>query len=96
MEQALQAISVAAHNVASSDDMTADPQLQARQHFLKLPHPLMGETTIENARYRLSETPAAPPRAAPHFGRDNQRVLQELLGYDLARINALAEAGILS
>jgi crotonobetainyl-CoA:carnitine CoA-transferase CaiB-like acyl-CoA transferase len=96
VEQALQAIGVPAHNVASSDDMVADPQLQARNHFLRLPHALMGETVIENARYALSETPAQPERAAPHFGRDNDFVLREFLGYDAARIEALAAAGVLS
>ena len=97
VEAALQAIGVPAHNVASSEDMAVDPQLLARQHFVKLPHPLMdqGQTTIENARYRLSETPAAPPRAAPHFGRDNAYVLGTLLGYPPERIKALDDAGVL-
>jgi crotonobetainyl-CoA:carnitine CoA-transferase CaiB-like acyl-CoA transferase len=96
VEQALQAVGVPAHNVASADDLLADPQLQAREHYLRLPHGLMEHTVIENARYRLSTTPAAPIRAAPHFGRDNAYVLGELLGYDSARIAALGDAGILS
>jgi crotonobetainyl-CoA:carnitine CoA-transferase CaiB-like acyl-CoA transferase len=95
VEAALQAIGVAAHNVASSHDMVADPQLQARRHFITLAHELMGETTIENARYQLSETPAQPLRAAPHFGRDNEQVLGEFLGYSSEKIHALAQAGIL-
>lgn len=96
VEQALQAIGVPAHNVASPEDMLEDPQLEARGYFLRLPHPLSGQSVAEDARYRLSETPAAPPRAAPHFGRDNDYVLGELLGYDAGRIAAFAEAGVLS
>lgn len=96
VEIALQAIGVPAHNLASSADLVADPQLRARQHFLKLPHALMGETHIENARYSLSETPAAPPRAAPHFHRDDEFVLKEFAGYDAARIAALTDAGVLA
>ncbi|MGE0384168.1 MAG: CaiB/BaiF CoA transferase family protein [Gammaproteobacteria bacterium] len=96
VERALQAIGVPAHNLASSADMVADPQLQHRRHFVELPHELMGRTTVENARYRLSWTPAVQARPAPHFGRDNRWVLQTLLGYDDARIQALADAGVLS
>jgi crotonobetainyl-CoA:carnitine CoA-transferase CaiB-like acyl-CoA transferase len=96
IETALQAIGVPAHNLASSADMVADPQLQARAHFLTLPHTLMGTTHIENARYQLSETPAAPPRPAPHFKRDNEWVLQNFVHYDADKISALDAAGILS
>lgn len=96
VEIALQAIGIPAHNLASSADLVTDPQLRARQHFLKLPHALMGETHIENARYSLSETPAAPPRAAPHFHRDDEFVLKEFAGYDAARIAALTDAGVLA
>lgn len=96
VEAALQAIGVAAHNVASFHDMVDDQQLLARRHFIALAHVLMGETTIENARYQLSETPAQPCRAAPHFGRDNEQVLTEFLGYSNEKIQALAQAGILT
>ncbi|MET0379916.1 MAG: CoA transferase [Spongiibacteraceae bacterium] len=96
VEKALQAIGVPAHNVASSADMVADPQLQARQHFIALPHVLMGKTHIENARYQLSKTPAAPPRPAPHFHRDDEFVLKHFAGYDAAKIAELTAAGILN
>lgn len=94
-ECALQAIGVPAHNVASSHDMENDPQLKARHHFIKLSHATMGETTVESPRYQLSETPGSPLRSAPHFGRDNQFVLERILGYDVARIARLADEGIL-
>lgn len=96
VEMALQAIGIPAHNLASSADMVADSQLQARQHFLQLPHALMGTTHIENARYHLSETPAAPLRAAPHFNRDDTFVLKSFAGYDDTKISILKAAGVLS
>jgi crotonobetainyl-CoA:carnitine CoA-transferase CaiB-like acyl-CoA transferase len=40
-------------------------------------------------------TPASYDRPAPHFGRDTDRVLQDILGYDAPRIEALREAGAL-
>lgn len=96
VENALQAIGVPAHNLASSADMVADPQLQARKHFIELPHALMGKTHIENARYQLSATPAQQQRPAPHFHRDDEFALREFAGYDSAKIKALAEAGVLN
>jgi len=95
VESLLQGAGIPAHNVASSADMVADPQLRLRQHYVKLPHELMAETTVENARYLLSATPARIQRPAPHFGRDNHKVLKEVLGYDDRRIAALTEQGIL-
>ena len=95
VEQALLAIGVPVHKAASSADMAVDPQLTHRQHFIALPHALMGQCTVENARYQLSETPAATPRSAPTFGRDVQQVLQDFAGYSAEKIAALADAGLL-
>jgi crotonobetainyl-CoA:carnitine CoA-transferase CaiB-like acyl-CoA transferase len=94
-EETLQALRLPAHRAASSADMVADPQLAARGHFVRLPHPLGGESVIDASRYRLSETPAAYDRPAPHFGRDARHVLLDLLGYDEARLASLAETGVL-
>lgn len=93
IEAALQAIGVPAHLAVATEDFIADPQLLARGHFVRLPHPLMGEAVIEASRYRLSDTPADYPRAAPIYGRDNDFVLGELLGYGAERIAALKAGG---
>jgi crotonobetainyl-CoA:carnitine CoA-transferase CaiB-like acyl-CoA transferase len=94
-EQALQLLGIPAHVAASSADMLADPQLRARGHFVEPDHPLMGQCTVEGARYRLSATPGGPTRAAPAVGADNDYVLRALLGFDEPRIAALRCAGVL-
>jgi len=91
----LQQHGVPAHVASASVDMLSDPQLTARHHFVRLDHPLMGTSPVETSRYALSDTPGAPARAAPTFGRDNGFVLGELLGYDASRIAALESAGVL-
>lgn len=96
IERDLQALGVPAAVVAGTDEFCSDPQLLARGHFVRLPHPLMGESVFENSRCTLSETPARFERTAPTFGRDNAWVLGTLLGYDAARIEALAAAGALA
>jgi crotonobetainyl-CoA:carnitine CoA-transferase CaiB-like acyl-CoA transferase len=82
--------------VAGTDEFVSDPQLRALQHIRSLPHSLGGESVFEAARYRLSETPARYERAAPHFGRDNEYVLRQLLGYGSERIAQLAGSGALT
>ncbi len=95
IETALQAIGVPVHRAADSADMVGDPQLIHRGHFLRLPHPLGGDSVIEASRFQLSHTPPQYRVAAPHFGRDNQQVLRDILSYDSARIAALEAAGVL-
>jgi crotonobetainyl-CoA:carnitine CoA-transferase CaiB-like acyl-CoA transferase len=88
----LQAAGVPAHAVQSSADLSADPQLALRGHFVSVQHPREGESWVEASRIRLSRTPARVPRVAPSLGGDNQHVLRELLGYDDERIAQLAVA----
>jgi crotonobetainyl-CoA:carnitine CoA-transferase CaiB-like acyl-CoA transferase len=95
IEVQLQASGIPAYVVAGTDEFVADPQLRARQHIQRLPHPRGGDSVFEAARYQLSDTPATYERAAPHFGRDNEHVLGKLLGYDAARIAELASNGAL-
>jgi crotonobetainyl-CoA:carnitine CoA-transferase CaiB-like acyl-CoA transferase len=95
IEEQLQAAGVPAHVVAGTDEFVSDRQLLAQDHIRRLPHPLGGESVFEAARYRLSETPAAYERCAPHFGRDNDYVLGKLLGYDAGKVAALTSSGAL-
>ena len=52
VEAILQGHGVPAYVVAASEDVMADTQLAARGHFVRLPHPLMGETIFDAARCR--------------------------------------------
>ena len=94
-EAVLQAAGVPAHAVQNSSDLVLDPQLVHRGHYVRVPHPALGETTVEASRFVLSRTPAPVERAGPTFGQDNFEVLTELLGYDADRVAELAAAGIL-
>jgi benzylsuccinate CoA-transferase BbsF subunit len=94
-EAMLQARGVPASAVLNSQELYDDPQLTHRGHFVELPDPLHGTTTVEGSRFRLSRTPARVERAGPTLGRDNQYVLETILGYSPERIAALTTAGIL-
>ena len=94
-EAMLQERGVPASAVQNSQELYSDPQLVHRRHFVQLPHPLHGTTTIEGSRFRLSRTAARVERAAPTLGHDNQYVLGTILGYSPEHISALTATGIL-
>ena len=96
IETELQARGVPAHAVLDMPGLFADAQLQARGHFVELPHPIHGNATIEASRSRLSHTPARIPERALTFGCDNRRVLGELLGFSDEAIAALEAKGVLA
>ncbi|MEM9176855.1 MAG: CoA transferase, partial [Myxococcota bacterium] len=92
LEAALVEAGVPAHRVCGSADAFEDPQLAARDHFIDLPYGECGPVPYENARVRLSRTPAAP-RPCPTLGQDNATVLGEILGLDEDAITELIIGG---
>jgi crotonobetainyl-CoA:carnitine CoA-transferase CaiB-like acyl-CoA transferase len=95
VESALQARGLPASVVEGSSDLFADPQLIHRGHLVEVEHPQHGAIHVEGSRFRLSRTPARIDRGAPTLGQHNQRVLEEVLGYDDDRIAALVADGVL-
>jgi crotonobetainyl-CoA:carnitine CoA-transferase CaiB-like acyl-CoA transferase len=70
------------------------PEVRERHRVSQIPHPAAGTVpNIESPLY-LGLTPAIDPIAAPTLGQHTQDVLRKTLGYDDARIAALAEAGV--
>ncbi len=92
LEETLQARSVPAAAVRSLYELANDPQLQYRGHFVQLEHERLGPVMVEGPRFRLSRTPAQVKRAAPYWGRDNQYVLEHILGYNEEKITELIVA----
>ncbi len=95
LESALQSANVPASVVQNSPELFVDPQLNHLGHFIKLPHPDGGETTIEASRMHLSGVRTFVDSSAPTFGRDMAHVLNDLLGYDDEKFGQLLIAGAL-
>jgi crotonobetainyl-CoA:carnitine CoA-transferase CaiB-like acyl-CoA transferase len=96
VQEALQARGVPAHAQTNSAEAMRDPQLLHRGHFVEVPHEIHGTTVVEGSRFQLSRTPARIERAGPTFGRDNQYVLETILGYSEEKITDLVIAGVLA
>lgn len=75
----LQAAGIPAGVVENVEDMFSDPQLQHRNHFVKLEHPELGSYSARNHAFRMSRTPAEL-KAAPCLGEHTEFVCREILG----------------
>ena len=96
--QALQAAGVPAGAVLDSKDLLFDPHLQERRFYEVVSHhPSTGMPPLPYAGrpWKLSETLAVPPVAAPLMGEHNGFVLRELLGLAESELRKLEEEGVI-
>ena len=76
-----QAAGIRAMPVQSNGDrVDNDPQLQARGWLNETKHPTLGSTRLQNAPFKMSESPAFNWRYGPLVGEDNREVFEGLLG----------------
>lgn len=75
-------------------EMLEDPQFEARQSIVRLPHPRLGDFPMQNVVPRFSETPAEIRWVGPKLGEHTDQVLSEQLGYSTEQISELRSRGI--
>ena len=95
---ALQAEGVPAGAVLDSKELLFNPHLVARRFYeIVRHHPSteMPPLPYAGRPWKLSETPAVTPRAAPVMGEHNEYVLGELLGLSSRQIADLEEKGVI-
>ncbi len=76
--------------VHTAEDVFRCPQVQARGMLMPIEDPDVGEYRFARTPPMLSAAPEPPRRPAPRLGQHTREVLEELLGYEPARIEALA------
>jgi formyl-CoA transferase/CoA:oxalate CoA-transferase len=79
--------------VRSVADALSDPQILARAMVESVEHPSIGPLRVLGVPVKLSETPGSVRLPPPRLGEHTASVLEGDLGYDEARITALAESG---
>ena len=92
----LQEAGVAAFPSMTNQNLAEDPHLNERGFFVDLPHPEVGTRHHAGIPWKLSGTPCAVRSAAPTLGQHSRQVLEEVLGYSPADVEALVAAGVLS
>src|SRR5215475_809431 len=76
-----QAAGVRALPVQSAEDrIEHDPQLHHRQMYLEMEHPALGVRKIQNAPFKISETPAINHLHSPLIGQHTREIVEGLLG----------------
>ena len=73
-------------------DIYADPQFQARDMLLQVPHATLGHTTQTGLVPRLSATPGSVRHSGPDLGADGFDILQRDLAMALDDIEALRKS----
>ncbi|MGH7803810.1 MAG: CaiB/BaiF CoA transferase family protein, partial [Candidatus Binatia bacterium] len=86
---------VPASPVLTVADTVSHPHFAAREMIRRVPDSLAGEVTIPGFPLKFSATPELLDLRAPLLGEHNRDVLAEHLGFDDARLRALAESGVL-
>lgn len=75
--------------VNSPVDLLESPQLQAREFFVDVDHPVAGHVTMPGGAFKMSETPSTVRMPAPVMGQHTEAILSEALAYrpeDLVRL----------
>jgi len=94
----LQAEGVAAGAVMDSEDLLFNEHLKARRFYEVVEHHAdtgMPPLPYAGRPWKLSETPADPPLAAPVMGQHNRQILAGLLGKTDQEIAALEESNVI-
>ena len=80
------------NNVA---EMIADPQVQAREMFVELEHPIHGPVKITGTPLKMSETPGRVRWLAPMPGEHNEAVFVDLLGHTRDELARWRDEGVI-
>lgn len=83
---ALEAAGVPCGPINNLDEVFHDPQVQARQMQISMPHPSSGTVKLVGSPMKLSKTPVQYEQAPPLLGQHTEQCLRELLGFDDAKI----------
>jgi crotonobetainyl-CoA:carnitine CoA-transferase CaiB-like acyl-CoA transferase len=92
----LQAAGIAAAAVLTNADMVTDPQLTSRGFMVGVDQADVGVRAFPGFPVHFSAEPPLQLRGAPPLGGDNQDVVAELLGRDVAEVERLGRDGVLA
>jgi benzylsuccinate CoA-transferase BbsF subunit len=92
----LQAAGVPAAVVQDAKDLANDPHLLARDFFVRLPHPTLGNTISDGSPIKLRKKVSQNWKSSPALGEDNRYVYIDLLGLTEAEFLAYVQKKIIA
>lgn len=98
MEDATQLIlshGIPAGPIMDIKQILKDPQVQARQMFLPMQHPTLGQITVNGCVIKMSDTAPSVRTPAPALGQHNREVYQNWLGLSEQQFNTLSQTQVI-
>ncbi|OGO31807.1 MAG: hypothetical protein A2Z29_08380 [Chloroflexi bacterium RBG_16_56_11] len=80
--------------VRTVKELVADAQLEYRDFFVEIDHPVAGKLKYPGAPYKLSATPWEIQIPAPLLGEHNEKIYCGMLGYSRPDLVRMRQAGI--
>ncbi|PVM85078.1 formyl-CoA transferase [Caulobacter radicis] len=90
----LEAAGLATGRIYRAPEMLADPQFQARESIVSVPHPVFGQVKMQNAFPRLTDTPGGVRWPGPTLGEHTQEVLTQVAGMSAEKVAELKARGV--
>ena len=94
LAEALEAVGVPCGPINNLAQVFADPQVQAREMRVDVPHPSAGSVPQVRHPVRFSGDATAEMQAPPTLGQHTDQVLQQMLGLPPEQIAALRQQGL--
>ena len=80
--------------VLDLDQVKANEHAKAREMFVKVDHPTLGEVSLPGFPIKFSETKGDMTMPAPLLGQHNEEVYSELLGISKEKLEELRKEGV--
>ena len=81
--------------VQTPADLASCPQLEAREFYQEIEHPVIGRLRVPFRLWNMSAAPARCQRPAPLLGQHNAEVYTGLLGCSAAELDGLRQRGVI-
>lgn len=91
----LQGAGVPSGVVQNAEDLAKDFHLMAREFFVPLEHPILGQNLTDASPIKFRDHPARDWKAAPLLGEDNRYVYMELLGLTEGEFSSYVQKGVI-
>lgn len=90
----LEQAGLATGRIYRAPEMLADPQFQARESIVSVPHPVFGQVKMQNAFPRLTDTPGGVRWPGPTLGEHTEAVLTQVAGMTAEKVAELKARGV--